>query len=200
MGNTQRSNKASGGIVMDVASGEAITHGLSMPHSPRWYGGRLWVCESGAGTFGFIDSNSLKYVPIAEVPGFTRGHPPEGRVLAFVGLSQVRESAVFSGIAITERLAEEQRTCGVCAIDLITGQVVALLRFETAVQEVFAVTVLPGKRYPDLINDDEKLLENSFVVPDAALADVSPALRAPAGPNHGAAGSAGNGRPPRERS
>ena len=39
-------------------------------------------------------------------------------------------------------------------------------------QEVFAVTVLPGKRYPDLINDDEKLLENSFVVPDAALADV----------------------------
>ena len=52
---------------------------------------------------------------------------------------------------------------------------VALLRFETAVQEVFAVTVLPGRRYPDLINDDEKLLENSFMVPDAALADV-PAL------------------------
>ena len=50
---------------------------------------------------------------------------------------------------------------------------VALLRFETAVQEVFAVTVLPGRRYPELINDDEKLLENSFVVPDAALADVS---------------------------
>ena len=54
---------------------------------------------------------------------------------------------------------------------------VALLRFETAVQEVFAVTVLPGRRYPELINDDEKLLENSFVVPDAALADVPAALR-----------------------
>ena len=39
------------------------------------------------------------------------------------------------------------------------------------------MTVLPGRRYPELINDDEKLLENSFVVPDAALADVSPALR-----------------------
>ncbi len=191
---------------MDVASGKVITHGLPMPHSPRWYGGRLWVCESSAGTLGLIDPNSLKYVPIAEVPGFTRGldfaggHPPEGRVLAFVGLSQVRESAVSSGIAITERLTEEQRTCGVCAIDLITGQVVALLRFETAVQEVFAVTVLPGRRYPELINDDEKLLENSFVVPDAALADVSPAMRAPAEPTRGAAGSAGNGRLPRERS
>ena len=44
--------------------------------------------------------------------------------------------------------------------------------------EVFAVTVLPGRQYPELINDDEKLLENSFVVPDAELADVPAALRA----------------------
>src|SRR5262249_39483793 len=65
-------------------------------------------------------------------------------------------------------------------IDVASGEVIALLRFETAVQEVFALTVLPGRRYPELINDDEKLLANSFVVPDAALADVSPAVRAPA--------------------
>ncbi len=68
-----RANKATGGIVMDVDSGEVIARGLSMPHSPRWYGGRLWVCESGAGTFGYIAPNTRKYVPIAEVPGFTRG-------------------------------------------------------------------------------------------------------------------------------
>ncbi len=175
-----RANKARGGILMDVASGEVITRGLSMPHSPRWYAGRLWVCESGAGTLGFIDPNTLKYEPIAAVPGFTRGLDFAGN-LAFVGLSQVRESAVFSGIPITERLAEHERTCGVCVIDLTSGEVVALLRFETAVQEVFAVTVLPGKRYPDLINDDAKVLENSFVVPDAALADVPASLRAPIG-------------------
>ncbi len=171
-----RANKAKGGVLFDVASGEVITRGLSMPHSPRWYAGRLWVCESGAGTLGYIDPNTGKYEPIAEVPGFTRGLDFCGR-FAFVGLSQVRESAVFSGIPITERLAEHERTCGVCAIDLTTGQVVGLLRFETAVQEVFAVTVLPGRRYPDLINDDTKLLENSFTVPDAALADVPAALR-----------------------
>ena len=95
------------------------------------------------------------------------------------------------------RPTRDQRTCGVCVIDLSTGQVVALLRFETAVQEVFAVTVLTGRRYPDLINDDEKLLENSFVVPDAALADVPAALRGPAQSTPGAAESAGNGRVPR---
>jgi uncharacterized protein (TIGR03032 family) len=176
-----RADKANGGIVLDVASGEVITRGLSMPHSPRWYGGRLWVCESGAGTLGFIDTDTGRYTPIAAVPGFTRGLDFAGN-MAFVGLSQVRESAVFSGIPITERLAEDERTCGVCAINLRNGQVVALLRFETAVQEVFAVTVLPGRRYPELINDDEKLLENSFVVPDAALADVPASLRGQAEP------------------
>jgi hypothetical protein len=44
------------------------------------------------------------------------------------------------------------------------------------------VTLLPGRRYLDLINDDDTLLENSFVVPDAALGEVPAALRAPADP------------------
>ena len=170
-----------------------------MPHSPRWYAGRLWVCESGSGTLGFIDPTTGRYEPINAVPGFTRGLDFAGN-FAFVGLSQVRESAVFSGIPISERLAGDERTCGVCVIDLTSGQVVALLRFETAVQEVFAVTVLPGRRYPELINDEETVLENSFVVPDAALADVSAAVRAPAELARGAAGSGGNGSGPRGRS
>jgi uncharacterized protein (TIGR03032 family) len=170
-----RENKAKGGVVIDVDSGEVISRGLSMPHSPRWHASRLWICESGAGTFGFIDLKTGKYEPIAETPGFTRGLDFAGP-FAFVGLSQVRESAVFSGIAITERLAEDERTCGVCVIDLRSGQVVALLRFETGVQEVFAVTLL-GRRFPDLINDDANLLENSFVVPTACLDDVAATVR-----------------------
>jgi hypothetical protein len=55
--------------------------------------------------------------------------------------------------------------------------VIALLRFEDAVQEVFAVQVVPGKRYPELINDDQKLMENSFVLPDEALLDVPDSVR-----------------------
>src|SRR5262249_23260754 len=152
-----------------------------------------------------VDKDTGRYRPIAAAPGFTRGvdfaagYPPDGGVVAFVGLSQVRESAVFSGIPISERLAEDEPTCGVPAIDPSTRRGVARLRFEPAVQEVFAVTVLPGRRYPDLINDDNTLLENSFVVPEAALADVPAALRAPAEPAPGAAGPAGNGRAPRGR-
>src|SRR5262249_51469774 len=40
-----RDNKKSGGVVLDVPSGAVIAAGLSMPHSPRWHDGRLWVLE-----------------------------------------------------------------------------------------------------------------------------------------------------------
>jgi uncharacterized protein (TIGR03032 family) len=173
-----RADKAEGGILMDVDSGEVITRGLPMPQSPHWYGGRLWACESGTGTVGVIDPGSGKYEPVAELPGYTRGLDFAGN-FAFVGLSQVRESAVFSGIPITERLAEGERTCGVCALDLTSGRVVALLRFETTVQEVFAVTVMPGRRYPDLVNDDDTLLENCLVIPAEHLGEVAATVRAP---------------------
>jgi uncharacterized protein (TIGR03032 family) len=171
-----RPNKARGGVLLDVESGAVLCQGLSMPHSPRWHGGRLWVCESGSGTLGYVDPDTGRYEAVAAVPGFTRGLDFAGE-LAFVGLSQVRESAVFSGIPITERLAPEERTCGVCVVDLRRGEPVALLRFESGVQEVFAVALLP-RRFPDLINDDEPLLESSFVVPTECLGEVAATVRA----------------------
>jgi uncharacterized protein (TIGR03032 family) len=170
-----REHKKDGGIVMDLDTNEVIATGLSMPHSPRWYNGQLWVLDSGSGGIGVIDQATGRYQPVAETPGFTRGLDFHGR-LAFIGLSQVRESAVFSGIKIAERKLEE-RHCGVWVVDIETGRTVALLRFEDAVQEIFAVQVLHGLRFPDLINDDPALLANSFVLPDESLAEVAAPFR-----------------------
>ncbi len=94
-----------------------------------------------------------------------------------VGLSQVRETAIFSGIQITERLQDTERTCGVWVVDIERGQVVAFLKFGEAVQEIFAVCLLPVTRFPDLINDNAELIGSSFVLPDAALRDVPAELR-----------------------
>jgi uncharacterized protein (TIGR03032 family) len=170
-----RANKKSGGILLEVPSGVVLLRGLSMPHSPRWYRGRLWLLESGTGTVGTVNLSAGRYEPIARVPGFTRGLDFYGD-LAFVGLSQVRESAVFSGIPLTERLTE--RACGVWVVDLTTGRVVGFLRFEDAVQEVFAVQVLPQARFPDLINDDPRILSDSFVLPGDALGQLPQVYRA----------------------
>lgn len=170
-----RENKRNGGILIDVPRNEVLLRGLSMPHSPRWYNGQLWLLESGAGTIGTVDLRAGVYRPIAELPGYTRGVAFYGP-LAFIGLSQVRESAVFSGIPLVERLQE--RTCGVWVVNIQTGATVAFVQFEDAVQEIFAVEVLPGMRYPDVITDNKELLASSFVLPDDALADVPEAMRA----------------------
>lgn len=170
-----RANKRDGGILIDVSSNQIIARGLSMPHSPRWYDGRLWLLESGAGRIGTIDPASGRYQPLAELPGYTRGLSFHGP-LAFVGLSQVRESAVFSGIPLVERV--QDRSCGVWVVNIHTGETVAFVKFEDALQEIFAVEVLPTMQYPDLITDDKELLGRSFVLPDEALADVPESFRA----------------------
>jgi uncharacterized protein (TIGR03032 family) len=174
-----RENKARGGCLIDVPSGELISRGLSMPHSPRWYDGKLWVLESGAGSLAVVDPATGKLQTVALLPGFTRGLDFLGP-FAFIGLSQVRESALFSGIPITDRLPVEERKCGVWVVDTRSGQTVAFLRFEAGVQEIFAVQILPGMRYPDVLTDDQTAVANSFMLPDEALADVAPRPPAPA--------------------
>ena len=142
-----------------------------MPHSPRWHDGRLYVLESGAGSLAMVDPATGRLDTVALLPGFTRGLDFFGP-FAFVGLSQVRESALFSGIPITERLPVERRCCGVWVIDTRSGDTVAFLRFEAGVQEVFAVQVLPGLRYPEVLTDDHAAVAAAFLLPDEALAAV----------------------------
>jgi uncharacterized protein (TIGR03032 family) len=147
-----------------------------MPHSPRAHAGHLWVLESGEGTLLRIDPRTGNREEIARMPGFTRGMDFFGPY-AFIGLSQVRETAVFSGLPLTERLPENERTCGVWVVDLRNGATVAFLRFESGVQEIFSIQVLAGIRHPDVITDDEELLSSSFILPEAALIEVPAALR-----------------------
>src|SRR5262249_37549456 len=45
--NGWRADKPRGGCLVEVTSGEVISRGLSMPHSPRWHDDRLWLLESG---------------------------------------------------------------------------------------------------------------------------------------------------------
>ena len=164
-----RANKSNGGILMDVENDRIILRGLSMPHSPRWHAQRLWLLESGLGSLALVDPATGAWHTVTELPGFTRGMDFAGP-LAFIGLSQVRENAVFSGIPLVERLNE--RSCGVWVVNIETGQTVAFLRFEAEVQEIFAVQVLPNTLFPELLEWEDERLSHSYVVPDHALNDV----------------------------
>ncbi len=164
-----RENKAHGGVLIDIENHNIIAKNLSMPHSPRWYNNSLWVLESGNGSLAKVDITSGQLFPIAYLPGFTRGLSFYGP-LAFIGLSQVRETAVFNEIPITQWATE--RNCGVWVVNIQNCETIAFLKFEDAVQEIFSVEILPGIRFPEVIDWDEKLIGTSYVLPDEALRDV----------------------------
>jgi len=169
-----RPNKAHGGCLIDVgpalrdgstripAGGEIVARGLSMPHSPRLHEGRLWLLESGTGRLVLVDAASGRRETVAEVPGFARGLAFAGRH-AFIGLSKIRETATFGGLPIAERLGELK--CGVAVVDLRRGQLVALLEFQTAVEEIFDVQLLPGLRFPEVIGFQQETIHHTFIVP-----------------------------------
>jgi len=148
--------------VPDVDSGAVVAAGLSMPHSPRWHDGRLWVLQSGSGTLVVVDVATGTVETVAEVPGFARGLAFAGRY-ALIGLSKVREH-VFDGLPLT-RDRSEPLQCGVWVVDTETGATVAHLAFEGLVQEIFEITLLHGLRHPELVEPGAPLADSAFVIP-----------------------------------
>jgi uncharacterized protein (TIGR03032 family) len=157
-----RPAKSAGGVVMDVASGEPLARGLSMPHSPRWHDGRLWVLESGTGGVVLVDSARGRRDIVLQLPGFTRGWALVGHY-AFVGLSKIRPTSAMDGVPIAER--RDELKCGVAAVDLRRGVSIGLLEFQTAVEEIFDVQMFAGLRFPEVIGFQKDTIDHTFVVP-----------------------------------
>lgn len=147
-----REHRECGGLAIDVASGETIASGLSMPHSPRWHDGRLWLLNAGSGEFGQIETDTGRFLPVAFCPGFLRGlcfidH------YAIVGISALRENRSFGGLALESALARRGvgARCALLVIDLERGDIVHELSLDGATQELFDTAVLPGCRRPGAV-------------------------------------------------
>lgn len=157
-----RADKNSTGCILEVPSGEPVTTGLAMPHSPRWHDGNLFVLNSGHGALEAVDQATGQRAQVETLPGFTRGLACHGN-LAFVGLSRIRETAVFGGVPIAAR--HEELKCGVGVVDLNTGTTVATLEFESGIEEIFDVQVLPETRCVALNSGRPGTEDDIWVVP-----------------------------------
>jgi uncharacterized protein (TIGR03032 family) len=160
--NGWRAHKPHGGCLMDVPEGRVVVRGMSMPHSPRWHDGRLWLLESGTGQFVLIDLAHGRRQIVTELPGFARGLALAGPY-AFVGLSKIRASSAMDGVPLAERRNELK--CGVAVVELRSGRLVALLEFQTAVEEIFDVQLLPGLRFPEFMGFQKDAIHHTFIVP-----------------------------------
>jgi uncharacterized protein (TIGR03032 family) len=147
-----RERRRDGGVILDVTSGEVVATGLSMPHSPRLYDGRLWVLNSGRGELSVIDPKDGTVTPVAFCPGYARGLAFIGRYVV-VGLSRPRRNQTFEGLELDDRLAARDAAprCGLLVIDIDSGRSVEWLRFEHTIHELYDVAILPNVRQPEAI-------------------------------------------------
>jgi len=173
-----RDHRANSGVVIDVAEDRIAVSGLSLPHSPRFYRGRLWLLESGSGYFGFVDIESGRFERMTLCPGFLRG-------LAFIGgyavvtLSRPGLKTGFEGLPIGRALSEAkaQAQCAVAVIDLESGALVHWLRFDNVGGELGDVTLIEDSRQPGAIGLLGDPISNIF---DIGADEQAPAAAIPA--------------------
>jgi uncharacterized protein (TIGR03032 family) len=143
-----RARRDQGGVVIDVETDRIVTDQLSMPHSPRFIDGKLYVLDSGRGQLIEVDPESGERRDIAFAPGFMRGLSIH-RGHAFVTLSKPRDGS-FKELALESELKRRDGDawCGVVIINLTSGDIVEWIRLEGDIVELFDVTALPGVRCP----------------------------------------------------
>lgn len=184
-----RDRRRDGGVVIDVARDAVVCEGLSMPHSPRWHDGRLWVLNAGTGELGVVEGLAApgsdaaatgRFVPRAFCPGFLRGLSFHGGH-AFVGLSKPRYRR-FEGLALDDRLraADSEPWCGVQVIELSTGTCVDWFRIDGAVAELYDVQVIHGRTLPLALSPGTPEVDNLITWDKAGAKPGYEAAYAPA--------------------
>jgi len=147
-----RASVQNGGILMDVESGEIITHGLAMPHSPRICDNRLFVLCSATGELISIDTHTGRYDVVTRLNGFLRGMCRKDDIL-FIGLSGLRKnSGTFRNLPV----AKNPLFCGIVAVHLSSGEPVGYIRYENSVEEIYDVQFLEGLRRPGILNTQKE--------------------------------------------
>lgn len=140
-------NRAGSGVVYDIIEDKVVCSGLTMPHSPRWYQNKLWICNAGTGELGYVDIAAEKFNPVAFLPGYLRGLAFHGNY-AFVGTSNDRHELVFADLPLGKMMKEKGLSAPKCAIHVVnmkTYDVETSCTFTNLI-EIYDVEVVPGQR------------------------------------------------------
>jgi uncharacterized protein (TIGR03032 family) len=156
-----RETITTGGVLIHVPSGEIVAGELPMPHTPRLYDGRLLLLLSATGEIVAMDTSTGKYDVIKKVPGFIRGMTRQGEYL-FVAQSRIRKkSSAFRHLEI----ADDATSAGFTVLHLPTASIVAEFRYQSSVDEIYDIEVLPGLRRPGILNPEKKDHHNALTLP-----------------------------------
>jgi len=169
-----RNGRVGGGVVWDMVENKLVCANLSMPHSPRWHNGKLWLLNSGCGEFGFIDFKKIAKTSEGEVyhpfiakcfvPAYLRGLCFVGNDFAVIGKSQDRYEKTFQGLPLGEKLLKNkiESSCGICVIDLNRFDIVHELTLNKPITEIYDVVSLPNVTRPMLEVDQVSVVSQLF--------------------------------------
>lgn len=129
------------GVVIDVQTQAPIVTGLSMPHSPRWYRGRLYYLNSAAEQLYCFDPATGQNQLLVQAEGFLRGMDFYQHY-AFIGVSRLRKTSSFGFLPIAKRVIKP----GFIIVDLLKKEIIGDVLLPDGVDEVFDLKVLtePG--------------------------------------------------------
>ncbi|MBK8505821.1 MAG: TIGR03032 family protein [Saprospiraceae bacterium] len=157
-----RNGLLSGGMVMDVSTGETVLAGLPMPHSPRLYDGYLYLLLSATGELIRIDLSRGTYDVVTRVEGFVRGLARIGDYLA-IGISKLRQNtSTFRELPIADKAVAS----GLAFIHLPTGNTVAQIHYQASVEEIYDVKIIPARRRPGILNHETTEHRRALNTPD----------------------------------
>lgn len=166
LGQGWREQRATGGVLMDVESGQIVLRGLAMPHSPRMHGEKLWFLNSGAGELCVADPAAGTFSTVCALPGFLRGLSFAASY-AVVGMGKIREKHLFSGMPVQDRFP--RLLCGVGVVDLRSGSHVATLEFTSGCHELYDVQFIPGVTRPMIRTTQDRDAHEPVTLPDSGF-------------------------------
>lgn len=149
------------GVLLDVPTGQTLVEGLPMPHSPRLYDGQLYLLLSATGELVRVDPERGQYEQVRKWNGFVRGLARCGDYV-FVGLSRLRKnSSTFAKLPMTH----QGQMAGIGIIHLPTGALAGEIRYQSSVDEIYDLRVLPGLRRPNLLNTEREVHKQGLSIP-----------------------------------
>lgn len=167
-GNTPQSwreNITKSGIIMEVTTNEVIAEGLAMPHSPRIFGGELYVLLSATGELAKVNVQTGKYEVILKVDGFVRGMSLHQDYL-FIGLSKLRENSSTFGKLDFAKMANQ---AGILVVHLPTGSIAGKITYLSSLDEIYDVHILPNTRRPNILNTITPEHKAGIMTPEATF-------------------------------
>ncbi|MBL4585714.1 MAG: TIGR03032 family protein [Flavobacteriales bacterium] len=163
-GNTPQSWRETivdGGILMDVETNEMILEGLAMPHSPMLYKDELYMLLSATGELIKVNIAEKSYEVVKKIEGFCRGMDVHNDY-AFIATSKLRQnSSTFAKLPFAQHASK----AGIKVIHLPTMALVGEMNYETTVDEIYSLKVLPNTIRPNILNTINPIHKYALSIP-----------------------------------